>query len=166
MSTICKLFCEDYKGRRSGGPDLFIWKAEQQLCKFVEVKGPGDTPQENQKFWFDALLRANAAIEICKVVDVATDNNPSKGKKRKAKNPASSSRGKKHAQLLDSDSEDETNGEQERELSDKVDSHSRPTKRRRLMKPEDLDGLSLAVHHPSSMSLSPSISRIKGHFDR
>ena len=167
MSTICKLFCEDYKGRRSGGPDLFIWKAEEQLCRFVEVKGPGDTPQENQKLWFDALLRANAAVEICKVIDVATDNNPSKGKKRKAKTPASSSRGKKHAQLLDSDSEeenyDELNRGQERELSDKADSHSRPAKRRRLTKPEDMDGLS--VHQPM-MSLSPSISRIKGHFDR
>ena len=138
MSTICKLFCEDYKGRRSGGPDLFIWKADQELCKFVEVKGPGDTPQENQKLWFDALLRANAAVEICKVVDIATDNDLTKGKKRKAKTPASSSRKKKHAQLLESDSEDDqVEREQERELSVKADSHSRPEKRRRLTKPEE-----------------------------
>ena len=169
MSTICKLFCEDYKGRRSGGPDLFIWKTEQQLCKFVEVKGPGDTPQENQKLWFDALLRADAAVEICKVIDIATENNPAKGKKRKAKTPASSSRKKKHAQLLDSDSEaenyDKRESEREQlgELSDKVDSHLRPGKRRRLSKPEDMDGLSV---HQHNTLLSPSISRIKGHFDR
>jgi Fanconi-associated nuclease 1 len=117
LSTICRLFCEDYKGRRSGGPDLFIWKAEQQVCKFVEVKGPGDVPQENQKLWFDALLRADAAVEICKVVDIATDDNPTKGKKRKAKTPvSSSSRRNKHAQMVDSDSEEENydqlNGEQ------------------------------------------------------
>ena len=158
MSTICRLFCEDYKGRRSGGPDLFIWKAEQQLCKFVEVKGPGDTPQENQKLWFDALLRANAAVEICKVIDIATDNNPTKGKKRKAKTPASSSRRKKHAQLLDSDNEeDQMDQEQERELSDKVDLQPRPGKRRRLSKPEDMDDLS---RHDHSTPLSPSISGI------
>ena len=163
MSTICKLFCEDYKGRRSGGPDLFIWKPEQQLCKFVEVKGPGDTPQENQKLWFDALLRADAAVEICKVIDIATGNNPTKGKKRKVKTPASSSRKKKHAQLLDSDSEEENydhlNREQERELSDKADSHPRPGKRRRLTKPDDMDDFS--IYQP--LPLSPSIP---GHFDR
>jgi fanconi-associated nuclease 1 len=162
LSTICKLFCEDYKGRRSGGPDLFIWKAEEQLCKFVEVKGPGDTPQENQKLWFDALLRANAAVEICKVVDIATDN---KGKKRKAKTPASSSRKKKHAQLVESDSEDEQlNREQEQELLVKADSHPRPGKRRRLTKPEDMDDLSF--YQPTPLDLSPSISGVKGHFNR
>lgn len=166
MSTICKLFCEDYKGRRSGGPDLFIWKTEQQLCKFVEVKGPGDTPQENQKLWFDALLRANAAVEICKVIDIATDNNTTKGKKRKANTPASSSRKKKHARLLDSDSEEESynqlNREQEREFSDKADSYPRLGKRRRLSKPEDMGDLSVRQPTP----LSPSISGMKGHFDR
>ena len=132
----------------------------------MEVKGPGDTPQENQKLWFDALLRANAAVEICKVIDIATDNNPTKGKKRKVKTPASSSRRKKHAQLVDSDSEgesyDQMNQEQERELSEKADTHPGSGKRRRLTKPEDMDDLSL--HQP--MHLSPSISRIKGHFDR
>jgi Fanconi-associated nuclease 1 len=165
---ICKLFCEDYKGRRSGGPDLFIWKAEQQLCKFVEVKGPGDTFQENQKLWVDGLLRANAAVEVCKVIDVATDNSSTKGKNRKVKTPASesSSRKKKLAQLLDSDSEEENydrmKGEQERELSVvKADSHSRPAKRRRLTKPEDVDNL-LSLYQPTT-PLSPSVSGMKGH---
>ena len=163
MSTICKLFCEDYKGRRSGGPDLFIWKTEQQLCKFVEVKGPGDTPQENQKLWFDALLRANAAVEICKVVDIATDNNLTKGKKRKAKTPASSSRKKKDAQILESEDEyEQVDREHERELSVKADSHSRPGKRRRLTKPEVMDDL--LFYQPTP--LSPSVSGMKGHVDR
>jgi fanconi-associated nuclease 1 len=155
LSTICKLFCEDYKGRRSGGPDLFIWKAEQQLCKFVEVKGPGDTPQENQKLWFDALLRANAAVEICKVVDIATDNNSIKGKKRKAKTPASS-RSKKHAQLLESNSEEEDYDHLDREHK----SDPRSGKRRRLRKHEDM----VDVHQPTPSS--PSIPRMKGYIDR
>jgi hypothetical protein len=30
-------------------PDLVVWNAERRICKFVEVKGPGDRPQENQK---------------------------------------------------------------------------------------------------------------------
>ena len=140
LSTICKLFCEDYKGRRSGGPDLFIWKAEEQLCKFVEVKGPGDIPQENQKLWFDALLRANAAVEICKVVDIATDDNSTMCKKRKAK---SSLRSKKHEQL---------DLEQDPEFSGRVDLHARPDKRRRVT------GI---VHQPTPPS--PSTPRMKGH---
>ncbi len=46
---ICKLFCEDYAGRTSGVPDLIVWKADEGICKFVEVKGPGDSPRPNQK---------------------------------------------------------------------------------------------------------------------
>ncbi|KAI6166832.1 hypothetical protein EDD17DRAFT_1752182 [Pisolithus thermaeus] len=49
LSVMCRVLCEDYAARQSGGPDLFLWNAEQRLCKFVEVKGPGDTLRENQK---------------------------------------------------------------------------------------------------------------------
>jgi Fanconi-associated nuclease 1 len=49
LAFVCRIFAEDYGGRRSGMPDLFIWDAEHSLCKFVEVKGPGDRLQENQK---------------------------------------------------------------------------------------------------------------------
>jgi Fanconi-associated nuclease 1 len=64
-------------------PDLFIWKPKEQKFKFVEVKGPGDTPQENQRFWFDSLLRADADVEICKVIDSANSSNESKNKKKR-----------------------------------------------------------------------------------
>ena len=45
--------CEDYAARTSGVPDLIVWRdsedpAERE-AKFVEVKGPGDSLQENQK---------------------------------------------------------------------------------------------------------------------
>ncbi|KZT35489.1 hypothetical protein SISSUDRAFT_166710 [Sistotremastrum suecicum HHB10207 ss-3] len=49
LAVICKLLCEDHGHRSSGVPDLFIWRADKKECKFVEVKGPGDTLQENQK---------------------------------------------------------------------------------------------------------------------
>lgn len=52
---ICRLFCEDYSGRGGGVPDLIIWNAKQGTCKFVEVKGPNDRLQENQKVLY--LLR-------------------------------------------------------------------------------------------------------------
>jgi len=153
MSNICKLFCQDYKGRRSGGPDLFIWKAEQRVCKFVEVKGPGDTPQENQKLWFDGLLRANAAVEICKVIDITTDNKSTRGKKRKAKALASPSRKKTIVQVSDSISEEENydqlDVEQKAEFYGKV---KRPGKRQRLMKLKSED---IPHHSTHSPRLSP-----------
>ncbi|TFY67939.1 hypothetical protein EVG20_g3751 [Dentipellis fragilis] len=63
LATICRLFCEDYSQRRAGVPDLFLWHTEDKLCKFVEVKGPGDKLQENQKVWIDVLLRAGVPVE-------------------------------------------------------------------------------------------------------
>lgn len=145
LSRICRLFCEDYKGRSSGGPDLFIWKTEQQVCKFVEVKGPGDTPQENQKLWFDALLGAKVAVEICKVIDITTDNNPTKGKKRKAKTPlaASSSRKKRRGQASDSEPEEEDYEQLDAELESELNGEfaTRPKKRRR-------HGLAEPTHSP------------------
>lgn len=59
------MLCEDYAGRTGGVPDLIIWNAQEGVCKFVEVKGPGDTVQENQKVqyaicnevWFGLMFR-------------------------------------------------------------------------------------------------------------
>ena len=47
--AICRLMCEDYVSRTGGVPDLLVWNEEEQWARFVEVKGPGDTLQENQK---------------------------------------------------------------------------------------------------------------------
>ena len=49
--------CEDYAGRTGGVPDLIIWHEEEQWAKFVEVKGPGDSVQENQKVGLAAEQR-------------------------------------------------------------------------------------------------------------
>ncbi|KAJ7270030.1 VRR-NUC domain-containing protein [Mycena haematopus] len=78
--SICRLFCEDYHGRCSGGPDLIVWNPKTKECKFVEVKGPGDSLQENQKLWSDALLSAGCAVEVCHVLD-------SKAKKKVKETP-------------------------------------------------------------------------------
>ncbi len=49
LACLCRVLCEDYAQRGSGVPDLFIWNYAEKHCKFVEVKGPGDRLQENQK---------------------------------------------------------------------------------------------------------------------
>ncbi|KAH9484539.1 Fanconi-associated nuclease 1-like protein [Psilocybe cubensis] len=117
LATICQHFCDDYKGRSSGGPDLFIWKAQEGehggICKFVEVKGPGDSPQANQKVWFDCLHRAKVAVEICWVKDESqpqVGTNAHSSRKRKARTASASvgpSRRKKQTKVeSQSDEED------------------------------------------------------------
>ena len=49
LALVCKTLVEDYVNRTAGVPDLFVWNVAERKCKFVEVKGPGDNLQENQK---------------------------------------------------------------------------------------------------------------------
>ena len=130
LSIICRLFCEDYEGRRSGVPDLVVWNAELRICKFVEVKGPGDRPQENQKvlefeahcyflcdiphqLWFDSLLNAGAEVEICKVLDSNDETNATTGKRRRKSADQGSLKNKKvKVKSWDSDLESEAEGDQ------------------------------------------------------
>ncbi|KAF8163679.1 VRR-NUC domain-containing protein [Crassisporium funariophilum] len=135
IAMICRLFCEDYGGRSSGVPDLIVWSMDCRLCKFVEVKGPGDTPQENQKLWFDSLLGANAAVEICKVVNIADQHSQTSTKKRKRNTPGTASR--KKTVIEESHSEEDydqmdptpTDGN---DLPQVHASSSQPRKRRRV----------------------------------
>ena len=50
----------------------------------MEVKGPGDTLQENQKVWIDVLLQAGISTEVCHVVEEGTTT-PKKAAKAKAR---------------------------------------------------------------------------------
>ncbi|KAH7909857.1 VRR-NUC domain-containing protein, partial [Hygrophoropsis aurantiaca] len=86
LAVICRVLCEDFAGRCSGGPDLFLWNAEKGTCKFVEVKGPGDTLSENQKIWIDVLLRAPVPVEVCHVAErgLIPEEKSKKRRKRKA----------------------------------------------------------------------------------
>lgn len=49
LAGLCAVLAEDYSLGTAGVPDLFVWKPDEKQCMFVEVKGPGDTLQENQK---------------------------------------------------------------------------------------------------------------------
>ncbi|KAK7694026.1 hypothetical protein QCA50_003602 [Cerrena zonata] len=111
MATICQLMCEDYASRTSGVPDLIIWNAEESTGKFVEVKGPGDSLQENQKVWVDVLVRAGVPVDVCHVAEQGEDTKPkSKGKAKKAAIPKSTRKRKRHQspELESESSEEET----------------------------------------------------------
>ncbi len=45
-------------------PDLVIWRMEDRVVRFVEVKGPGDRLSETQKVWIDVLLRAGVEVQV------------------------------------------------------------------------------------------------------
>jgi Fanconi-associated nuclease 1 len=60
LACLCRVLCEDYAQRGSGVPDLFLWNYAEKHCKFVEVKGPGDKLQENQKVCISLDVKLNA----------------------------------------------------------------------------------------------------------
>ena len=57
----------DVPNHRSGLPDLIqFWPGEQRY-RMIEVKGPGDRLQDNQKRWIDFALRHGMPIAVCYV---------------------------------------------------------------------------------------------------
>ncbi|TFY60075.1 hypothetical protein EVJ58_g5377 [Rhodofomes roseus] len=87
LAVICRLMCEDYAGRTGGVPDLIVWHSATRESKFVEVKGPGDKLQENQKVWIDVLLQAGVVVEECRVVEQGAESTTAKKSKKKATRP-------------------------------------------------------------------------------
>ncbi|KAF8503697.1 VRR-NUC domain-containing protein [Russula emetica] len=108
LACLCRVLCEDYAQRGSGVPDLFIWNYAEKHCKFVEVKGPGDRLQENQKLWIDVMQRAEVDVEVCHVEEQGKSTTKrqttGKGKKRSKKTRAT----RKKPKPVDSDVETTT----------------------------------------------------------
>jgi len=58
----------DIAANRSGFPDLIqFWPAEQRY-QMLEVKGPGDRVQDNQRRWLDYCLRHGLPVAVCHVM--------------------------------------------------------------------------------------------------
>ncbi|KAI9446590.1 VRR-NUC domain-containing protein [Lactarius indigo] len=101
LACLCRVLCEDYAQRGSGVPDLFLWKISEKHCKFVEVKGPGDKLQENQKLWIDVMQRAEVTVEVCHVAELGE---PSKKQRTTIKKRSTRPKPKrKKAKQVDSD---------------------------------------------------------------
>ncbi len=57
----------DIKSNRNGFPDLIqFWPAENRYC-MMEVKGPGDRLQDNQKRWIDYCAGHQMPLTVCYV---------------------------------------------------------------------------------------------------
>ncbi|WP_417790935.1 VRR-NUC domain-containing protein [Stutzerimonas xanthomarina] len=57
----------DLPNHRSGLPDLVQFFPDEQRYRLIEVKGPGDRLQDNQKRWIDFALRHRVPIAVCYV---------------------------------------------------------------------------------------------------
>ncbi|KAI0086435.1 VRR-NUC domain-containing protein [Irpex rosettiformis] len=109
LAAICQTVAEDYGNRTAGVPDLIIWNKDTSTCKFVEVKGPGDNLQENQKLWIDVLLQAGIPVEVCRVYEEGEDGSPKKAKVKPKKELSSTAKKRKHRDAEENvpESEDE-----------------------------------------------------------
>lgn len=57
----------DLKNNRSGFPDLIQFWPAQQRYRMLEVKGPGDRLQDNQRRWLDYCLRHDIPVAVAHV---------------------------------------------------------------------------------------------------
>ena len=55
----------DIKANRSGFPDLIQFWPEQHRYNMIEVKGPGDRLQDNQKRWIDYCAQHDMPVTVC-----------------------------------------------------------------------------------------------------
>lgn len=57
----------DVPKHRSGLPDLIQFWPSERRYQLIEVKGPGDRLQDNQKRWIDFAMRHQVPIAVCYV---------------------------------------------------------------------------------------------------
>ncbi|KAH8155271.1 uncharacterized protein LAJ45_00281 [Morchella importuna] len=68
LGIICKVFCQEYRQRASGLPDLFLWNPKKKLCMFSEVKSENDRLGDKQRLWIHVLSGAGVKVELCAAV--------------------------------------------------------------------------------------------------
>jgi hypothetical protein len=57
----------DLKANRAGMPDLIQFYPTEQRYRMIEVKGPGDRLQDNQKRWLTFAAAQGMAVDVCYV---------------------------------------------------------------------------------------------------
>ncbi|RKF53630.1 Fanconi-associated nuclease 1-like protein [Golovinomyces cichoracearum] len=68
LAVICRVLAQEYRIRRSGMPDLFLWHVEKGEVVFVEVKSSHDRLSETQRLWIHVLTDAGLRVELCHAV--------------------------------------------------------------------------------------------------
>lgn len=84
LAGICRVFCQEYRQRSGGMPDLFLWKLEEGMergeCCFAEVKSEKDRLSETQRMWIHVLTGAGVRVELCAAKDKLKDEKEEKKK--------------------------------------------------------------------------------------
>lgn len=57
----------DLRANRAGMPDLIQFYPHERRYRMIEVKGPGDRLQDNQKRWLSFAAEHGIAVEVCYV---------------------------------------------------------------------------------------------------
>ncbi|AKH19789.1 VRR-NUC domain-containing protein [Sedimenticola thiotaurini] len=67
LKRMFRRLLEDPGQHRSGLPDLVQFWPEEGRYRLIEVKGPGDRLQDNQRRWFDYCLAQDIPVLLCQV---------------------------------------------------------------------------------------------------
>ena len=73
LKLIFERLLIDIRTHRSGFPDLICFNTQSKTYQLIEVKGPGDRLQDNQRLWLDYFVKHNIPSSVCWV----TWSNPS-----------------------------------------------------------------------------------------
>ncbi|WP_439888648.1 VRR-NUC domain-containing protein [Pseudomonas sp. MBLB4123] len=67
LKLCCQRLLRDIRANRAGMPDLIQFYPGEQRYRMIEVKGPGDRLQDNQKRWLAFCAEQGLPIEVCYV---------------------------------------------------------------------------------------------------
>nr|CAI5855479.1 unnamed protein product [Callosobruchus analis] len=79
LADILKRLVKDIRQYGSGLPDLMVWNAKEQKCKFVEVKGENDRLSAGQNLWINYLKSIGANVEVAMVHSIGSKRKTLKG---------------------------------------------------------------------------------------
>jgi len=67
LKRWCQRLLRDIKANRAGMPDLIQFWPDEGRYRMIEVKGPGDRLQDNQRRWLAFCAEHQMPIEVCYV---------------------------------------------------------------------------------------------------
>ncbi|MES2934743.1 MAG: VRR-NUC domain-containing protein [Pseudomonadota bacterium] len=67
LKKLFQRLLADIKVNRAGLPDLIQFWPQSQRCQMIEVKGPGDRLQDNQRRWLDYFAAHQLPATVCYV---------------------------------------------------------------------------------------------------
>ncbi|HSG04271.1 MAG TPA: VRR-NUC domain-containing protein [Marinobacterium sp.] len=76
LRLIFERLLSDIRTHRSGFPDLIQFDLQQQSYRLIEVKGPGDRLQDNQKLWLDYFVEHQIPCSVCWISWAEGDQTP------------------------------------------------------------------------------------------